>query len=64
MDCGIPLLEKAVVRIKIVIVALVIGMVWKEEQGPDNADSNVPAQTFLIAVQGESKQERQVALAK
>jgi hypothetical protein len=46
-------LEKAVVRIKIVIVALVIGMVWKEEQGSDKADSSAAMSIFLTAREGK-----------
>ena len=42
-------------RVKIIIVALVVGMVWSNEQASSKADSDVSARIALASGQGEKK---------
>jgi hypothetical protein len=42
--------ETSAVRIKIIIVALVIGLVWKGGKAPDNGDSSILVCSFFTAM--------------
>ncbi|SEO59508.1 hypothetical protein [Nitrosovibrio sp. Nv6] len=42
-------------RVKIIIVALVIGMVWSNERASSKTDSGGSARTALASEQGEKK---------
>lgn len=49
------LLRNSAVRVKIIIVALIIGMVWSNEEASSETDGGASARIALASGHGEKK---------